>query len=319
MAGGVYLTLQHLSLAALVEHQRVVGIHMKVEHEVAELVVADTAFQGHGVSLGVYQVDVGEDDRRGVHDDGVALDGVARARPGQRQRRVLGRGTQQHVGQPLSPAYYHLTRRMAVQITQYGGCPVVDESQRHRVGIHIEFPAARTVEQRLTVQVDHLARRTHHVRVESQAVAYVQVHVGLTEIAVVQTHRVDMYARVYRRLAEDGGDIGATGQQAVEHDCLYGQDKRHYVRRVDSLQVDHQRVFGAGRAYAVCQDVLAAALEAEVAHLERLFGRRVGDMALAYRVERVAQRERARAYMQVHQRLVVVAVEGGDEVYVAGV
>ena len=69
---------------------------------------------------------------------------------------------------------------------------MVDKCQWNRVRIHVQFPSARTVKERLAIEVHHLARRTIDVRMESKRITYIQIHFGISEIAVVQAHRVDM-------------------------------------------------------------------------------------------------------------------------------
>ena len=49
----------------------------------------------------------------------------------------------------------------------------------------------------------------------------VEVHFGIAEIAVIQSHRVDMNLCLHQRLTEYTGDIRYAGQQAIEHDGLH--------------------------------------------------------------------------------------------------
>ena len=52
------------------------GIDMQVEGKTTELFMVDSSVQIHLVTFHIHQMNVGEEDSRGIHDDGVMGDGV---------------------------------------------------------------------------------------------------------------------------------------------------------------------------------------------------------------------------------------------------
>ena len=114
MSVRIHMPLKHLAFPLGVEDERIFGIDMQVEREIAELVMRDAAGDIHGVVLRVEQVHIGEADGESIHDDGVMRDGVTRTGPRQCERSVMRASAQQHIRQTRFTAYYHATGSFAV-------------------------------------------------------------------------------------------------------------------------------------------------------------------------------------------------------------
>ena len=128
-----------------------------------------------------------------------------------------------------------------------------------------------------------------------------------------------MDLRLYLRAAEKRRDIGATGEQAVEHDRFLRQDKRHDIRGVYLTHIHRQGIGRQTRSYAVGIEMLAGTLEGKMADGERGIRSAIRESALAERVDGVTQRDRTRQAMQVDQRRFVISREMGLEMQISSV
>ena len=178
-------------------------------------------------------------------------------------------------------AYDHFSGRRSVEVSKHRRSPVVDERERHFVGLHIEVPGADTVEERLAFEVHELmVRLVEHVGMESQRIGDMQVHFRFTEIDIVQPHGIDMDLRIHLRFGEHTRHVRFTGEQTVEHDRLHGQQERHDIRGIDLLQCNSQCILGIRGRHTVRTDMLPTAFERKMVHLQRRVRRTIGDPAL---------------------------------------
>ena len=110
---------------------------MQIQTEVAELIMVNTASQINGMAFHIRQVYMREHDSHGVKHYRIRRNGIASARPREREVRVLGSCIHQYIHFPFLAAYDHRTRCMAVKVLQHFRSPVVDEVQRYGVRSHI--------------------------------------------------------------------------------------------------------------------------------------------------------------------------------------
>ena len=320
MSVGIDMSAKHLTRRLFVEDECLMGINMQVEGKITELLVVDGTVQIHFVAFLIDQMHVGETNGGGIQDDGVMRDGIACSGPRQGERRILRCCPNEHVGITFVTAYHHLTGSRSVEIGEHRRGPVVNKGERHCVSLHIEVPCADTVEERFTFKVhEFMIRLVVHVGMESERVGDMQIHFGITEINVVQSHRVDMYLRVHLRFGEHTCDVRFSGEQTIEHDRLDGQQERHNIRRVYLLQGNRQGVLRVGGRHTVGTDMLPASFEGKMIHLQGRVSSTIGDPTLRKGVDRVTQEQRAGHQMQVDERLFVIAREMREQLEVTSV
>ena len=155
MAGCINGTLQHLARSVIIEDEGIVGIDMEIEDEVPELVMINGAIDLDGVTGRIHKMHIREANSRRIHDDLIMLDGIARVGPRERERCIIRHTIEQHIHHSFSTTDDHFSCTIAIEVTQHIGRPMVDEIERHGVGIHIEIPYSGAIEVRHTMEIDH--------------------------------------------------------------------------------------------------------------------------------------------------------------------
>ena len=155
MSGSIDGSLQHLTRSVIIKDEGIVGIDMEIEDEVAELVMINSSIDLDGVPVYIDEMDIREADGRCIHNDLIMPDGIACIGPRERERCIIRHTIKQHVDHSFSSADNHFSCSVAIDVTQHIGRPMVNEIERHGVGIHIEIPYSGAIEVSHTIEIDH--------------------------------------------------------------------------------------------------------------------------------------------------------------------
>ena len=135
---------------------------------------------------------------------------------------------------------------------------------------------------------------------------HMQIHFRISEMTVIQAHRIHMNLRIYQRMLKQRSDIRFAGQITVKHDRLYRQYKGHNIRCIQMTQVHRQSILRPSGRHSVDTNMLTSSLKRKMIYLQRRISRAIGHSTFRQGINRIAKQERTRHEMRIYQRLLVI-------------